>query len=139
MAIKYDYGGDIARMLQGEEEMDFEFMKPPYPAKDGETKPEHKVALKIWEQKVKKFADRENQYVCNKEALFSIIWAQCNDSMKVKVRTCKNYKTFRSEQYCRGLLKKIQGITCKLESQRYPYKAFFDTMLSFFQNRPHKH
>ena len=73
MARKYDYGGDIGRMLREEEEIDFDSMKLPFSIKDGETKPEHKVALKIWEQKVNKFADREDQYTRNKEALFSII------------------------------------------------------------------
>ena len=139
MARKYDYGSDITRMLREEKELDFEAMKPPYPVKDGDTKPEQKVALKIWERKINKFADREDQYVRNKEALFSIIWAQCSDNMKAKVRTSKDYKTLRQDQDCLSLLQEIQGITYKFESQRYPYEAFFDAMLSFFQNRQNKH
>ena len=44
-----------------------------YPEKDDETKAEYKTAVKIWERKINKFADREDQYDKNKEALFSII------------------------------------------------------------------
>ena len=109
-----------------------------YPEKDDETKAEYKTAVKIWERKINKFADREDQYDKNKEALFSIIWAQCSDSMQAKVRMCKDYKRIRRSQDCLALLKEIQGITYKFESQRYPYEAYFDAMLSFFQNRQHK-
>ena len=125
MARKYDYGGDVARMLRENKEIDFESLKPPYPVKDGDSKPEHKVALKIWERKINKFADREDQYMRNKEALFSIIWAQCSDTMKAKVRTLRDYKTLRQNQDCLRLLQEIQGISYKFESQRYPYEAFF--------------
>ena len=92
LARKNDYGGDIARMLHDEKEVDFESLKTIYPEKDEENKAEYKIAVKIWERKINKFADREDQYDKNKEALFSIIWAQCSDSMQAKVRTCKDYK-----------------------------------------------
>ena len=56
MARKYDYGGDIARMLRDEKELDFDSLKPTYPEKDEENKAEYKTAVKIWERKINKFS-----------------------------------------------------------------------------------
>ena len=134
MSRKYDYGGDIARMLRDRAEIDLKPNKPVHPG-DGADKTD----LRIWEKQVDEYVKRINAYDNNKEALFAILWGQCSDSMQTRLKTIDDFNNISEKRNCLSLLNEIQGITYKFETQRYPYEALFDILLSFYQQRQHRH
>ena len=134
MARKYAFGGDIARLVRDCEEVDLKKLKPVHPGTDADL-----TDLRIWEKQVDEYVKRLNAYETNKEALYSIIWGQCSDSMQPRLKTVENYETISEKRLCLELLAEIKGITYKFETQRYPYEALFDVLISFYQNRQHKH
>ena len=134
MSRKYDYGGDIARMLRDRADVDLTQHKPVHPGSSAD-----KTDLRIWEKQVDEYVKRINAYANNKEALFAILWGQCSDSMQTRLKTIDDFKSINEERKCLSLLTEIQGITYKFETQRYPCEALFDVFLSFYQQRQHRH
>ena len=74
---KYDYGGDVAKIIEDESELLFDGWKPAYPNPVGKEEEMNKPALRIWEKEVDEFVKRKATYVQNKQALYMIIWGQC--------------------------------------------------------------
>ena len=134
MARKYDYGGDMAKLLRERAELDLTPSKPLHPGDSAD-----KTDLRIWEKQVDKYVERMNAYTNNKHALYAIIWGQCSESMQSRLKTVDDFETIDEDRDCLKLLNEIQGITYKFETQRYPYEALWDVLLSFYQHRQHKH
>ena len=68
MARKYDFGGDMVKMINDAKEIDFDQVKPKYPSDD-----QDKTDMEIWRRLVEKHVDRMSHYAPNKDALFMII------------------------------------------------------------------
>ena len=68
MARKYDFGGDMVKMINDAKEIDFDQVKPKYPSDD-----QDKTDMEIWRRLVEKHVDRMSHYAQNKDALFMII------------------------------------------------------------------
>ena len=110
MSRKYEYGGDMAKMITEQKEVDFDAVKPAYPVNDSD-----QTDMAIWTRLIEKHVDRLTHYNRNKDALFMIIWGQCSDNMQAKLKTIATFDDMRSKQDCLGLLKGIQGISYKME------------------------
>ena len=130
MTRKYYYGGYIGRMLRDFADIQFDKLKPTNPGDNAD-----KTNLRIWEKGVDEYAKRMTANRNNKEALYSIIWGQCSESMQSRLKTFDDYDTISEARSCLELLSVIKGITYKFETQRYPYEALFDVLVSFYQNR----
>ena len=134
---EYDYGGDMAKIIEDEAEMQFDGLKPIYPKGDPEEI--DKTDLRIWEKEVDEFVKRKTAYTRNKQALYMIIWGQCSDTMQARPRSLDKFAKIESTKNCLALLKEIKAITYKFESQRYLHEAAFEALQSFYQIRQHQH
>ena len=54
----------------------------------------------------------------NLHSLYSVIWGQCSETMKSKLRMHKDYDTKSRAFECSWILKEIRGITFRFEGQR---------------------
>ena len=136
---KYDYGGDMAKIIEDESELVFDGLKPVYPTPATIGGEIDKTDLRIWEKEVDEFVKRKTAYVQNKQALYMIIWGQCSDTMQARLRSLDVFEKIESNKDCLRLLKEIKGITYKFESQRYPFEATFESLHAFYQTRQHQH
>lgn len=68
-----------------------------------------------------------------------IIWGQCSESVQAKLRTITGFSKVEKYRDCLVLLKEINAIAFKFESQRYPCEASFDALTGWYQMRQHRH
>ena len=142
---KYDYGGDIATVMEEDREINFDGLKSKYPApRDGATVTKDDDGIdptdkRIWERECDNFAKRRDYYRQHKIALFMIIWGQCSDAMQAKLKTIKFFDKIEKSRNCLGILREIKAISYDFESDRCPYESAFDALCGFYQTRQHPH
>ena len=142
---KYEYGGDIATMMEEDREINFDGLKPKYPEpKEGATVTSDKDGIdptdkRIWERECDNFVKRRDYYRQHKVALFMIIWGQCSDTMQAKLKTIKTFEKIEKSRDRLGLLREIKAISYDFESDRCPYESAFDALCGFYQMRQHRH
>ena len=59
--------------------------------------------------------------------------------MQAKLKTLSTFESLRSSRDCLGLLRSIQGISYKMETQQYPHQAIYSAMSSLYSFRQHQH
>lgn len=74
---------------------------------------DYKAARDCYEKHHKKLAR-------NPAALFAVIWGQCTEAMKLKVKSLNGWSTAQSENDCYWLLQKVKGITQQFDHTLFP-------------------
>ena len=64
----------------------------------------------------------------NLKATFTVIWGQCSESMRAKVKSLPEYTEKENESDCVWLLKSIRGIMLRFEGQRYVFLSHSDAL-----------
>ena len=65
------------------------------------------------------FLERTEEFRLNNSALYQLIWGQCSNALRTKLKGVPEYDTFQRKRECIPLLKSIQGIMHQFESQDY--------------------
>ena len=65
----------------------------------------------IWKENIKAYCTRTNALTGNMAALFAVIWGQCSDSMKAKVKAARDYEAESATNNCYCALKQIKSVT----------------------------
>ena len=68
----------------------------------------------IYMEQVKQYVKHESQLACNKAATHVVIWGQCSEAMKARIKTLGNYQTKAEANDCFWLLQKINVSLCDL-------------------------
>ena len=84
----------------------------------------------IQQEEAQDYVKRSRILKSNMSAIFSIIWGQCSDDMKNKLKSTPGYST-TSKEDCVWLLKKIKGISLKFDEKRNGFLSALDARNSF--------
>ena len=94
-----------------------------------------KTELKIWDKTVESYVKRIDLYAENKSTLYSVLWGQCTDTMKTKIKALANFKTMSEHSNSLTLLKEIKGISYRFESRDNIYMSMDDAKALFYTNK----
>jgi hypothetical protein len=128
---KYKYGEDISTLVRSLEDVDMKQYLPTDPPA-GASRSEEEV----WKTEISDFVKRKSQFKQNKSALFSVVWAQCSEAMKAKLRSLDDFNTWEKTRDCLLLLKAVKSISYKFETQgKYVHSSLFLAISAFYQFR----
>jgi hypothetical protein len=85
--------------------------------------------LKYIEQ-VKLFVKREVALVSNLATMHAVIWGQCSESMKAKIKGLKDYKVKTEANDCFWLLKQLKAVTLQFDEKRNVFVSLLDARTS---------
>ena len=74
----------------------------------------------LWKQDVVQYAQRRNYLASNYKAVYAVIWGQCSEAVRAKVKSHSEYIGKKAESECGWLLKEIKGIMMSFESKSKP-------------------
>ena len=84
------------------------------------------LTLAVWKKQVANYVERLEQVEQNTKALFAIIWGQCSESMKAKLKSLPDYADMNDDSDCVALLKAIRGVMLRFEGQRNIFLSLDD-------------
>jgi hypothetical protein len=77
------------------------------------------LEVALWKEEVGAYSKRTGVVKPNMKAIFAVIWGQCNESLKDKLRSINRYEIKYEQGDCVWLLTEIKGIMLSFEGQRY--------------------
>lgn len=84
------------------------------------------LTLAVWKKQVANYVEKLEQVEQNTKALFAIIWGQCSESMKAKLKSLPGYSDMNDDSNCVELLKAIRGVMLRFEGQRKIFLSLDD-------------
>jgi hypothetical protein len=128
---KYKYGEDISTLVRLLEDVDMKKYLPADPPANASRSEEE-----VWKTEISDFVKRKSQFQQNKSALFSVVWAQCSEAMKAKLRSLDEFSNWEKSRNCLLLLKAVKSISYKFETQgKYVHSSLFLAIAAFYQFR----
>ena len=89
----------------------------------------------VWEEKVKTCLKREERLNVNLCKTYDLVWGQCSDNMREKIKSLKNFSTIELNQDVLQLLEEIRVINFKFEDQRYLFSSVYFANKRFYNYR----
>ncbi len=87
-----------------------------------------------WQEKMKRWMDRQEGLETGKKKLYTLVWGQCTKLMQNEIEASNDYKDMDKKQDPIKLIKTIKGITYNFRDQKYlpgsmwrTYKNLFNT------------
>jgi hypothetical protein len=121
------YHEDIAGLFDPEEMKNPEIQKP---KELGEKPTDFDRAIQ--QEEAKDYVKRARILKSNMSTVFSVIWGQCSDDMKTKLKSTPGFAEATKED-CTWLLKKIKGISLKFDEMRNAFLSASDARGSFLK------
>ena len=93
-----------------------------------------RTEIRIWEKQVDEYVKYDLQYQENIRELYDLVWGQCSEAMRTKVRSNPDYATFSNAKDAIPLLKAVRAVSFNFQTQKYlpqalhKYKRRFYTM-----------
>lgn len=91
---------------------------PADPATGAPAIPPTQVELFMWQEEFKTANKKQNTYNENKERAYALVWGQCSQELRNKVKGAANYDVVSGAQDVIELLKIIRGFCCSFDDQR---------------------
>ena len=85
-----------------------------------------KTELKIWDKRIESYVKRIDTYAENKSTIYSVLWGQCSDTMKTKIKALDIFELISENSDSLALLKEIKGISYRFESRDNIYMSMDD-------------
>ena len=85
----------------------------------------------IFHEKIKQYVAKEEALESNLTSLHSVIWGQCSDEMKARVKTLADYKAKAVDNDCVWLLLQIRLITLRFDERMDGFMSIMDAHRSF--------
>jgi hypothetical protein len=85
----------------------------------------------IWEASLKSYARRKEELQSNLTTLYALIWGQCSDAMRNKLRALDDFPAENKKNNCIWLLKEIKGVTHKFDTKRHAVMSLIDAQIVF--------
>ena len=89
----------------------------------------------IWKEDVKEYSKRLRIMRGNLAAIQAVVWGQCSEAMKAKIKSIHDYDTKTTECDCAWLLKNIKAVTMQFDDKRNGYVSLLDAMAGFLNCR----
>ena len=91
----------------------------------------------LWREDLKDLNKRRRVLRGNLMAIEAIIWAQCSEAMKAKVKALKGYLTATEENDCKWFLGSIQSVMMQFDAKHKGYIAMLNATAGFVNCRQH--
>jgi hypothetical protein len=86
----------------------------------------------IWEVTVKTFGRRTDELRSNLMKLYTVIWGQCSEAMRTKIRALSQFTVENRLNNCIWLLGEIKGVTHQFDTKRNMYLSLLDARIAYF-------
>jgi hypothetical protein len=89
----------------------------------------------IYTEQVKQYVKRESMLTSNKAATHAVIWGQCSEAMKARIKTLADYQTKAKANDCFWLLQKIRAVTMELDEKKHGTMSLLDAQCELLNCR----
>jgi len=120
------YGDDMARIVR---KMETEVVKQP--SDPGATATN--LRQKIFDKEIDIYVKRLDAYHLNTRILYNVIWSQCSEPMRSKLKLSDSFDDIESNRNALALLKEVQRVSSNFSTQRYVCLALYDAIQSFYR------
>jgi hypothetical protein len=72
------------------------------------------------------------EVVRNLTTLYAVIWGQCSNAMRNKLRALDDFVSENQKNNCIWLLKEIKGVTHKFDTKRHVVMSLLDARVAFY-------
>ena len=103
------------------------------PAKPGPQADE--VDEAIWKEELKEHVKQVRVLKGNLATMMAVIWGQCSEAMKSKLKSHDDYKDRYSKNDCLWMLKEIKAVTLQFDAKRNAFISAMDTRANFLNCR----
>jgi hypothetical protein len=94
-----------------------------------------KTAEMIWAEEVKEYVKRTRALKSNLATIHAVIWGQCSEAMKSKVKSHSDYKINAANNDCFWFLKQIKAVTLQFDEKRNGFISLLNARTSFLTCR----
>ena len=112
-----------------------EIEKPAKPGKTADGKDPDEADIEIWKEEVKEMNKRKRVLRSNLSAMHAIIWGQCSEAMKARLKSLDEYEERTAADDCKWLLSNIQAITMQFDEKHHGYTSMLDATAGFLNCR----
>ena len=85
----------------------------------------------IWNEEVKEYVKRARQLRGNLATLYAVMWGQCSEAMRAKLKSLNEYGDRMNDNDCAWLLQQIRAVTLQFDSTRNSFLSLMDARTSF--------
>ena len=89
------------------------------------------VEKAIWAEELREFVKRKGVFKGNLALIHAVIYGQCSESMKDKLKSLTEYKDAMKQNNCVWLLQQIRAITLQFDAKRNGFISIMDAQRSF--------
>ena len=125
---KYPNGGDLRASILG-----MAVVYPPRPTAPADWDTADPIDKKIWEIQITEHIKRVNKLTAELKSVFSLVWGQCSDYMRAKLKTHPDYEVVASGQDVISLLATIKSLTFQYDAMQYPPEALKNAVMKFYK------
>jgi hypothetical protein len=107
--------------------------EPNDPTENGRTAT--KLQEMVYIEQVKGYVKRLSTMTSNLATVHAVLWGQCSDAMKAKIKALKSYKEKAELNDCFWLLKQLKAVTLKFDDKRNKFISLLDARTSMLNCR----
>jgi hypothetical protein len=97
--------------------------KPAPPGKDAD-----ESDTELWKEEIKELAKRKRVLRGNLMAIYAVIWGQCSEAMKAKVKSLDGYAKSTEDDDCIWLLNNIKAVTMQFDANHNGYMSMLNAI-----------
>jgi hypothetical protein len=112
--------------------------QPEVPEPDDLPKEATKKEEFLWKTAMKEYSDRRKNLRSNLHTLYSVIWGQCSENVKTKIRSLDDYESKTQTDDCVWLLQEIKGVMHQFDTKQNGFFSALDarTALLTYKQEP---
>jgi len=126
IAKNLKFPGNLAPLTR---DLTLPFIPRPQHLDDDERDP---LTIAIWKKNVDSYCVRVDYLESNLKTVFAVIYGQCSELMKAKLKSLDNFEEKEHACDCVWILKAIKVITYQFEGQRFPYLSLDDARTNYY-------
>jgi len=89
-----------------------------------------------WEKEMTDYITRKNVLESNLKAGYTIMWGQCSEALRMKVKSSSDYTAKSRDCDCKWLIKTIRGVMLRFDGQRKIHRSIGDAHAAYHSYRP---
>jgi Zinc knuckle len=91
--------------------------------------------IAIWNEDIRDYAKRKRVLRGNLAAIQAIIWGQCSEAMRSKLKSIDGYEESVADDDCEWMLKNIKAVTMQFDAKHNGYISMLDATAAFLNCR----
>ena len=97
--------------------------KPPDPGEDAD-----EGDKELWKEDIKDLSKRRRVLRGNLMAIQAVIWGQCSEAMKAKIKSLPEYKNKLEESDCYWFMINIKAVTMQFDAKHKPHMSLWNSV-----------